>query len=60
MPFSIRPMWELCGSKTRGTKESYSFLSIKKRNEYGCGEKRLRTLAVMHCSGSYEKRYGGL
>jgi len=45
-------MWELYDYKTRGTKEGYSFLSIKKRNEYGCGKDRLRTLAVMHYSGS--------
>jgi hypothetical protein len=45
-------MWELYDYKTRGTKEGYSFLSFKKRNEYGCAEERLRTLAVMHYSGS--------
>jgi hypothetical protein len=45
-------MWELYDYKTRGTKEGYSFLSFKKRNEYGCPEERLRTLAVMHYSGS--------
>lgn len=45
-------MWELYDYKTRGTNEGYSFLSIKKRNEYRCGEERLRTLAVMHYSGS--------
>lgn len=45
-------MWELYDYKTRGTKEDYSFLSFKKRNEYGCAEERLRTLAVMHYSGS--------
>ena len=45
-------MWELYDYKTRGTKEGYSFLSIKKRNEYRSCEERLRTLAVMHYSGS--------
>jgi len=45
-------MWELYDYKTRGTKAGYSFLSFKKRNEYGCADERLRTLAVMHYSGS--------
>jgi hypothetical protein len=45
-------MWELYDHKTRGTKEGYSFLSFKQRNEYRCREERLRTLAVMHYSGS--------
>ena len=45
-------MWELYDHKTRGTKDGYSFFSFKKRNEYGCAEERLRTLAVMYYSGS--------
>ena len=45
-------MWELYDYKTRRTKEGYSFLSFKKRNEYGCAEERLRTLGVMHYSGN--------
>jgi hypothetical protein len=45
-------MWELYDHKTRGTKDGYSFLSFKKRNEYGCAEERLRTLAVIYYSGS--------
>jgi len=45
-------MWELYDYKTRGTKEGFSFLSFKKRNEYGCEEERLRTLAVTHYSGN--------
>ena len=45
-------MWELYDHKTRGTKDGYSFFSFKKRNEYGCAEERLRTLAVIYYSGS--------
>jgi hypothetical protein len=45
-------MWELYDYKTRGTAEGFSFFSFKKRNEYGCAEERLRTLAVMHHSGN--------
>lgn len=45
-------MWELYDHKTRGTKDGYSFLSFKKRNEYGCAEERLRTLATTYYSGS--------
>ena len=45
-------MWELYDYKIRGTREGYSFMSFKKRNEYGCAEERLRTLAVLHYSGS--------
>ena len=45
-------MWELYDHKTRGTQDGYSFLSFKKRNEYGCAEERLRTLATTYYSGS--------
>jgi hypothetical protein len=45
-------VWELYDYKTRATKEGYSFLSFKKRNEYGCAEERLRTLVVMYYSGN--------
>ena len=45
-------MWELYDHKTRGTKDGYSFLSFKKRNEYGCAEERLRTLATTYYSGN--------
>jgi hypothetical protein len=45
-------MWELYDHKARGTKDGFSFSSFKKRNEYGCAEERLRTLAVMYYSGS--------
>ena len=45
-------MWELYDHKTRGTEDGYSFFSFKNRNEYGCAEERLRTLAVIYYSGS--------
>ena len=45
-------MWELYDYKIRRAKEGYSFLSFKKRNEYGCAEESLRTLGVIHYSGN--------
>ena len=44
-------MWELYDYKKRGSTGGFSFLSFKKLNEYGCGEERIRTLAIMHHSG---------
>lgn len=44
-------MWELYDHETRGTQDGYTFSSFKKRNEYGCAEKRLRTLATTYYSG---------
>lgn len=45
-------VWELYDYKIRTTKKGYSFLSFKKRSEYGCAEERLQTLVIMYYSGS--------